>query len=169
MKRRRLPIATVAALEKIEERAAWVEAEYSAGRLSLEDAEELAHGLREVLALVVLRDSVRPVGRPKGRSNPRGKPGGMLAQYQSKKAETRGRKRLWPVGFDVVTYQAVTRRMDRDGLGVAAAVEALLRDTARVLGMRESRAMLDKKNIPALYYQGRAKAMEAAREEAEGC
>lgn len=155
MKRRRLPMATVAALEKIEERAAWVEAEYSAGRLSLEDAEQLTHGLREVLALVVLRDSVRPVGRPKGRSNPRGKPGGMLAQYQSKKAETRGRKRLWPVGFDVVTYQAVTRRMVRDGLGVTAAVEALLRNAARELGIRESRAMKDAGTIRTLYYQGK--------------
>ena len=155
MKRRRLPMATVAALEKIEERAAWVEAEYSAGRLSLEDAEELAHGLRGVLALVVLRDSVRPVGRPKGRSKTKGKPGGMLAQYQSKKAETRGRKRLWPVGFDVVTYQAVARRMDRDGLGVTAAVEALLRDAARALGMRESRAMLDAGTIRAMYCRGK--------------
>lgn len=168
MKRRRLPMATAAALEKIKERAAWVESEYSAGRLSPEDAEELAQGLREVLALVVLRDSVRPVGRPRGRSNPRGKPGGMLAQYQGKKAETRGRKRLWPVGFDVVTYRAATRRMDRDGLGVTAAVDALLRDTARALGMRASRAMLDKKNIRALYYQGRAKVLEAARKEDGG-
>ena len=160
MKRRRLPMATVAALEKIEERAAWVATEYASGRLALEDAEGLAQGLRALLALVVLLDSVRPVGRPKGRSNPRRKPGGMLAQYQSKKAETRGRKRLWPVGFEVVTHQAVARRMDRDGLGVTAAVEALLRDTALALGMREGRAMLDKNNVRALYYQGRRKRID---------
>ena len=155
MKRRRLPMATVAALEKIEERAAWVATEYASGRLALEDAEGLAQGLRALLALVVARDATLKVGKPKGIGRRRGKPGGMLAQYQSKKAETRGRKRLWPVGFDVVTYQAVARRMDRDGLGVTAAVEALLRDTARALGMRESRAMLDAGTIRAMYCRGK--------------
>lgn len=158
MKRRRLPMAFAAALGAIEKRGAWVAAEYGAGRLSLEDAEELAQHLRGMLALVVLRDSVRPVGRPKGRSKLRGKPGGMLAPYMPKKAETRGRKRVWPEGFEEVTYRAVSERMKRDGVGVSAAVVALLRWTARSLGMRESRAKLDADNVRALYYQGRKKA-----------
>ena len=158
MKRRRLPMAFAAALGAIEKRGAWVAAEYEAGRLSLEDAEELAQHLRGMLALVVLRDSVRPVGRPKGRSKPRGKPGGMLAPYMPKKPETRGRNRVWPAGFELVTYRAVTGRMERDGLGVKAAVEALLSDAARALGMRASRAKLDADNVRALYYQGRKKA-----------
>ncbi len=165
--RRATPRAHAAMLEAIGERAEWVAAEYEAGRLSLEDAEGLARDLRVLLVLEVARDEARPVGRPRGSSKARGRQGGMLAPYMLK-VETRGRKRVWPDGFERVTFEAVTRYMERDGLTVSAAVKALMAHTVRALGWRESRAAKDVQNIRALYYQGRALAMKAQEEAKRG-
>ena len=168
MKRRKLPVVTAEALGVLEQQMAWVEAEYRAGRLTIGDAEELVRGLSHTFELVVLRDSIMKVGRPRLRGSQSGKRmgsgDGLLGQHMPR-AETRGRKRVWPVGFARVVFEAVEQRMARDGLKVSAAVEALLRDTARALSMRESRALLDVGNIRALYYQGRKEAQGTARKD----
>lgn len=120
--------AQAAALARIAARAEWVAEEYGAGRLSLADAEGLARDLVELRALLSLADAGRKRGRPK---NPRPiQPGGMLAQALPSTAKDakrgKGRPRRWPDGYEQVVSAVVGGVMERDGLGVKAAIERLL-------------------------------------------
>ena len=145
-----MPRDYAGALEFVGRRVDWIANELEAGRLSAAEADSLAGGLWELLALIVRRGE--PARRGPGR--PPGKSGGLLSQAVVKRRQGRPNLRMGARDGDV--YERVEAARGDGALGVKEAIETL----RGVLVDAVNRGDLSKDDLPtfaslrAMYYRG---------------